>query len=185
MTSGFRRSHVVSGSVTTLLVLVCAAGQANPPAQAALLPVSARQSAPDFALTDAKGNSIRLSRYKGRVVLLDFWATWCTGCKVEIPWYVEFHKKYERRGLASIGAAMDEEGWPVVKRYLDAHPINYPIVLGNPELVKPYNIASLPVTLLIDRQGRIAASHAGVVEKDSWERNIQQLLKERTSHPTP
>jgi thiol-disulfide isomerase/thioredoxin len=150
----------------------------------AACPANAKPAPLDFVLKDVTNKDVRLSDYKGKVILLDFWATWCTGCKVEIPWYVEFQKKYERRGLASIGAAMDEEGWPVVKRYLDAHPINYPIVLGNPELVKPYNIASLPVTLLIDHQGRIAASHAGVVEKDSWERNIQQLLKERKSHPT-
>ena len=138
-----------------------------------------RKAAPDFSLAGDGGSPIVLSRYKGNVVLLDFWATWCTGCKVEIPWYVEFQKKYAPLGLVSIGAAMDDEGWAKVKPYLAEHPIAYPIVIGNPDLVQPYDIKNLPVTLLIDRRGRIADAHAGVVDKDAWEREIQQLLRER------
>ena len=74
---------------------------------------------------------------------------------------------------------MDEEGWQKVNPYLEAHPINYPIVLGNPELMEPYKITSLPVTLLIDREGNIADAHVGLVDKDSWEKGIQLLLKEK------
>jgi hypothetical protein len=74
---------------------------------------------------------------------------------------------------------VDDEGWSIVKPYLARHAINYPIVLGNPDLVKPYDITSLPVTMLIDRQGRIADTHVGMVEKDSWEQEIRQLLWER------
>lgn len=140
-----------------------------------------RKPATDFTLTDANGAPITLASYKGRVVLLDFWATWCTGCKVEIPWYIEFQNKYARRGLTSIGVAMDEEGWQKVKPYLDAHPINYPIVLGNPSLVKPYQITNMPVTLLIDRKGKIADAHVGMVIKDTWEKEISTLLKERSN----
>jgi cytochrome c biogenesis protein CcmG/thiol:disulfide interchange protein DsbE len=138
-----------------------------------------RTPAPDFALTDADGSSIALSQHRGRVVLLDFWATWCTGCKVEIPWYIEFQKKYARQGLTSIGVAMDDEGWDKVKPYLREHPISYPIVLGNPDLVKPYQITNMPVTLLIDRQGRIADAHVGMVVRETWEQEIRKLLKEK------
>lgn len=138
-----------------------------------------RKPANDFALTDANGSSVRLSGYRGRVVLLDFWATWCTGCKIEIPWYIEFQKRYAQRGLTSIGVAMDEEGWQKVKPYLDKHPINYPIVLGNPVLTKPYDITNMPVTLLIDRAGRIAEAHVGMVVTEQWENEIQQLLNEK------
>jgi len=144
-----------------------------------LIAAHERKSAPDFSLADARGARVSLAAQKGRVVLLDFWATWCTGCKVEIPWYVEFQKKYARQGLVSIGAAMDDEGWARVKPYLVEHPIPYPIVIGNPDLLQPYDIKNLPVTLLIDRQGRIADVHAGVVEKDAWEQEINQLLRER------
>ena len=148
-------------------------------AETTLIPWHARRPAPSFSLTDAKGARIALSRQKGHVVLLDFWATWCTGCKVEIPWYIEFQKKYARQGLRSTGVAMDDEGWTIVKPYLAAHPINYPIVLGNPTLVKPYNITNMPVTLLIDRSGNIADAHVGMVDRDIWEEEIQQLLKEQ------
>lgn len=142
-----------------------------------------RMPAPDFTLTDATGAVVRLSSYRGRVVLLDFWATWCTGCKVEIPWYIAFQKKYARRGLTAIGAAMDEEGWEKVIPYLRTHPINYPIVLGNPTLVQPYQVTNMPVTLLIDREGNVADAHVGMVVKDAWEREIRLLLKERARGP--
>ena len=140
-----------------------------------------RTPAPDFALVDSTGRRIVLSEYKGRVVLLDFWATWCTGCKVEIPWYIAFQKRYARRGLTTIGAAMDDEGWQKVKPYLKDHPITYPIVLGNPDLVKPYEITNMPVTLLIDRNGRIADAHVGMVVEETWDKEIKILLKEKAN----
>ena len=114
-------------------------------------------------------------------MLVDFWATWCAGCKVEIPWFIEFQKKYGSQGLTSVGVAMDEEGWDKVRPWLEEHPIAYPVVIGNLELLtKKFGFApSLPITLLIDREGRIAASHAGVVDKDQWESRIVALLKEK------
>jgi cytochrome c biogenesis protein CcmG/thiol:disulfide interchange protein DsbE len=150
-----------------------------PGSAAAPVAASQRVAAPDFTLDDAGGNAIRLRDYRGKVVLLDFWATWCTGCKVEIPWYMEFQKKYARRGLSSIGVAMDEEGWEKVRPYLRQKPIGYPIVVGDAVVAKTYGVTSLPVTLLIDRQGRIADAHTGMVKKSAWEREIQALLRER------
>jgi cytochrome c biogenesis protein CcmG/thiol:disulfide interchange protein DsbE len=147
---------------------------------AAVTTADQRLVAPDFALDDSHGTRVNLSAYKGRVVLLDFWATWCTGCKVEIPWFIEFQTKYKDRGLTAIGAAMDEEGLTLVTPYLAEHPINYPIVLGYPALMEPYHITALPVTLLIDRAGRIADAHAGIVDKDVWEQEIRALLGEST-----
>ena len=170
--------------VSTLVVVLSLAGVAiaeSPGVETDLLSPQVRKPAPGFTLPDSTGATITLNRYKRRVVLLDFWATWCAGCKVEIPWFMEFQQKYARQGLASIGVAMDEEGWQKVKPYLAEHPINYPIVLGNPDLAKPYQITSMPVTLLIDRNGRIAEAHVGVVNKEEWERKILTLLKEKTN----
>jgi peroxiredoxin len=150
-----------------------------PSAEPAVAPASQRAAAPDFTLTDSNGKAIRLADYRGKVVLLDFWATWCTGCKVEIPWYMEFQKKYQRRGLSSIGVAMDEEGWDKVTPYLRQKPITYPIVVGDADLAKTYNVTSLPVTLLIDRHGRVADAHSGMVVKAEWEREIRALVAER------
>jgi peroxiredoxin len=154
--------------------------------QEPLIPEGKRKTAPNFILADAKGNTINLSTYKGKVVLLDFWATWCGGCKTEIPWYMEFDAKYKDHGLAIIGVSMDEDGWKAVKPFLalDKDPetgghtaMKYPVVIGNDSLAKQYNLTSMPMTLLIDREGRIAVSHTGVVDKDDWESKIRSLLK--------
>jgi cytochrome c biogenesis protein CcmG/thiol:disulfide interchange protein DsbE len=112
------------------------------------------------------------------VVLLDFWATWCTGCKEEMPWYVEFADKYKKTGLAVVGIAMDDEGWSVVKPFLaEKMKLNYPVVTGDNAMTKQFGgIKQLPVTLLIDRQGNIAYSHVGVVDKAKFESEIQELL---------
>jgi cytochrome c biogenesis protein CcmG/thiol:disulfide interchange protein DsbE len=142
-------------------------------------PGAARKPATDFVLRDAKGAEVQLADFKGQVLLLDFWATWCGGCKQEIPWFIEFDTKYRAKGLASLGVAMDDEGWQTVKPYLAEHPISYPIVVANVDTAKQYGITNLPVTLLIDRQGRIADMHVGVVAKDAWEQRIQELLRER------
>jgi peroxiredoxin len=138
----------------------------------------ARKTAPDFALTDTKGAVVTLSHYRGKVVLLDFWATWCHGCKTEIPWFMEFDDKYRAKGLAVIGVAMDGEGWKVVKPFVEEKKMNYAVVAGNDDVAKQYGVEAMPVTLLIDREGKIAASHAGVVDKDAWESKIRTLLKE-------
>jgi peroxiredoxin len=164
-------------ALVTVLVAVSWVSSSN--VAAAVTTAASRKAAPDYALVDSKGAPVRLSDYKGKVVLLDFWATWCTGCKVEIPWYMEFETKYKDRGLVSIGVAMDDEGWTLVNPYLEQHPINYPIVIGVGDFAKLHGITAMPVTLLIDREGRIADSHVGVVVKSSWEREIRTLLQER------
>jgi peroxiredoxin len=162
--------------VTTVALVVAFALPAVAPAD--LKPATSRKTAPDFTLTDAKGAPVKLSAYKGRVVLLDFWATWCTGCKVEIPWYVEFQSKYKNRGLSALGVSMDDDGWKSVKPFLQQHKINYPIVIGNWDLGDRFGFSSMPATLLIDRDGRIADVHVGMVDKAAFENEIQTLLKE-------
>lgn len=142
-----------------------------------LIPVTSRKSAADFALQDSAGKTIRLADYKGKVVLLDFWATWCGGCKTEIPWYIEFENKYKTEGLVAIGVSMDD-GWSVVRPFLAQHAINYPIVLGDDNVTKAYKITNMPVTLLIDREGKVADWHVGMVDKGTFENEIQELLKD-------
>ena len=164
--------RMFSGMALALVYLVSAPG-----VSAALTAPNLRKPAPSFALSDAKGVPIRLSDYKGQVVLLDFWATWCGGCKVEIPWYTEFQNKYKTRGLAVIGVSMDEDGWKSVKPFLEKTKLNYPIVIGNQELANSMALEAMPMTLLIDQIGKIAASHVGLVDKDKFESEIQQLLQ--------
>jgi peroxiredoxin len=143
---------------------------------ASVLAAADRDPAPDFTLPGANGVLVQLSRYQGKVVLLDFWATWCHGCKTEIPWYIEFNRKYKKSGLVVIGVSMDDEGWKVVKPFLKQKKMNYPVVVGNDDLAKRYGLQEMPLTLLIDRQGKIAVSHTGVVDKDAFEGELRTLL---------
>ena len=135
--------------------------------------------APDFALQDGAGKTIQLQDYRGKVLLLDFWATWCTGCKQEIPWFVEFHQKYGTKGFAAVGVSMDDEGWKIVKPFLDQHPIPYTIVVGDEAMGKRYGIENMPDTFLIDQHGKIVAAYLGKkVDKDALEAKIKALLAE-------
>ena len=122
-----------------------------------------RKQAPDFALKDVNGATVRLSDYKGKVILLDFWATWCGPCKIEIPWFMEFEQQLKNRGFAVLGVSMDEGGWDDVKPYIEQLKINYRILMGDDKVEQAYGgIDSLPTTFLIDRSGKIAAVHVGI-----------------------
>jgi peroxiredoxin len=158
-----------------LCFVLPARGQTN------LVEVNSRKAAPDFTLADSKDTTIKLSKYRGRVVLLDFWATWCGGCKVEIPWYIEFQKKYKDSGLSVVGVSVDDDGWKSVKPFLEAKQVNYPVVIGDWDLAGRFGTTSLPATLLIDRNGRVADLHVGMVDRDTFDREIQVLLKESAS----
>jgi peroxiredoxin len=138
-----------------------------------------RDYAPDFALADARGNTIRLSAYRGQVVVLNFWATWCNPCRVEIPWFIEFQRKHGPQGFSVIGVSLDEAGWTAVGPYVAKQGINYPVVLGNDSVLQSYGgLESLPTTLIIDRHGRVAATHVGLVSKSVYERDILSALTE-------
>jgi peroxiredoxin len=166
-----------------VLVLAISSFSLPPVAPADLTARNARKAVPDFTLEDSSGATIKLSAYKGRVVLLDFWATWCTGCKTESPWYMEFVDQYKDRGFSAIGVAMDDDGWKSVRPYLEEHKINYPIVVGSSELGDRFGVQAMPVTLLIDRDGKIADLHVGMVDKAAFDSEIQTLLKETASKP--
>jgi peroxiredoxin len=147
---------------------------------ATVKPDKERKQAPDFTLKDANGHTVRLSDYRGKVVLLDFWATWCGPCKIEIPWFQEFERQYKDKGFAVIGVAMDEEGWNVVKPFAQHMSINYRVVVGDDAIGDLYangGIDALPTTFLIDRSGRIASIHVGLSSKSDFEDDIQELLK--------
>ena len=162
-----------------LIIAAALLVSAAAPASAELLQSAQRKPANDFSLPGRDGKPVRLSGLKGKVVLLDFWATWCTGCKVEIPWFIEFDKADRAKGLAAVGVAMDDEGWKKVEPYLKEHPISYTVVAGNFDAAGPYGITALPVTVLIDRAGRVAARHVGVVDRKAFESELKQLLAER------
>ncbi len=142
-----------------------------------LIPAGSRVRAPDFTVTDLNGGIIALSQFRGKVVLLDFWAVDCGGCRVEIPWYVAFDKSYRDKGLTLIGIDMYGESPKVVKTFMEKTHMNYRVAIGNDELGGRFHVEEMPLTLLIDRSGRVAQSHAGIVDKTQFEKDIQELLQ--------
>lgn len=149
-------------------------------AEPRLIPVSRREPAPGFALPDLDGGEVTLADYSGRVLLLNFWATWCLPCRAEMPWFVEFQAAFGDEGFAVLGVSVDEPGRDVVAPFLDRSPVNYRIVLADTAArlapFGPKNV--LPTTWLIDRRGRIAAEHIGLVSRAAVETEIRLLLDE-------
>jgi peroxiredoxin len=167
-----------SALAVALAGIATAAGQ--PTNRAVLQPASERKAAPEFALQDSSGKTATLKEYRGKVVLLDFWATWCHGCKQEIPWFSEFEKAHHAEGFAVVGVSMDEGGWNAVKPFLAEAHVPYRMLLGDDATAKRYGIDSLPDTFLIDREGRVAAAYRAVlVDKDDVESNIKAVLSKR------
>ena len=132
--------------------------------------------APRISLTDIGGKKLDLADYKGKVVVLDFWATWCEPCRFEIPGLVEMQDKYAKQGFSVIGISMDDEPGPVVEFYKEFK-MNYPVAVGNQRIGELYGgIFGLPTTFLIGRDGRIYAKHTGATSPSVLEDEVQQLL---------
>jgi peroxiredoxin len=166
-----------SGVAATQSAQATASPNAPKESTYALIPAGSRMAAPDFMVTDLNGGTLALSQFKGKVVLLDFWAVDCGGCKVEIPWYVAFDKTYRDRGLALIGIDMYGESPDKVKTFMEKAHMTYRIAIGNDAIGERFHVEEMPLTLLIDRSGRIALSHAGIVDKTEFEKDIQELLQ--------
>jgi peroxiredoxin len=134
--------------------------------------------APDFTLPQLDGKSLQLSSLRGKVVLLDFWATWCDPCREEIPHFVELQNKYADRGLQIVGISMDDTIDPV-RPFAEQFHMNYPIVMGNAKTGELYGgVLGLPITFVIGRDGRIFRKHIGATNVTVFEKEITSLLRE-------
>jgi peroxiredoxin len=147
-----------------------------------------RKIAPAFHLVGTDGKPIQVSDYRGKVVLLNFWATKCGGCILEIPSFIEMQQIYAQKGFTAVGISADipylglkspSEAWQLVRPFIASHKVNYPILMGDDATIDAYGFPSYPATYLIDRSGHIAATYVGVVSKDDVEANIKKLLAER------
>ncbi len=139
-------------------------------------PANANSTAPDFSLQDLSGQTQTLSSYQGKVVMLNFWATWCTPCQKEIPEFIALQNKYQNQGFRIIGISMDDSIDPV-RPFYQQMKINYPVVLGSAKLGEQYGgILGLPVSFLIGSDGRIRAKHIGPVDMVVLEQEIQKAL---------
>ena len=170
------RTRLTAAALLSLLLAACASSPERT-APSSLKPVGTRQTAPEFVLKDVNGATVRLSAYRGKVVLLNFWATWCGPCKFEIPWFIEFEQANKDRGFAVVGISMDEEGWVVVKPFLAEWNVNYRTLLGDDVIAQLYGgVDSLPTSFLIDRDGKVASMHQGLISKSTYQNEIQELL---------
>jgi peroxiredoxin len=133
--------------------------------------------APDFELKSLDGRTAKLSDYRGKIVLLNFWATWCAPCRVEMPALMDLYDKYRAQGLEIIGVSMDDGGQERVGKFVNEMKINYPILLGNSSVADNYGgLRLLPQTVIITRDGKIVQTAIGMRSRKDFETIIEQLL---------
>ncbi len=144
-----------------------------------------QSAAPEVTLKDLDGNAVTLAQYKGKVVLVNFWATWCSPCRIEMPWMIEFQQKYGARGFTVLGIAMDDEGKSAVEPFVKKErydvdgkqmSIIYPILLGNDAVAEKFGIFGLPTSVLISRDGKKVKTIVGLVNHDVLVKEIEGLL---------
>jgi thiol-disulfide isomerase/thioredoxin len=137
--------------------------------------------APDFALQSLDGKTIRLSDFRGKPVVLNFWATWCEPCKIEMPWFVELQKQYAAGGLQFIGVAMDDASEKDIAAFAKDMGVNYPILIGKEDVGNAYGgVQYLPETFYIDREGKVVDRMFGLKGRGEIEDNIKKILGQGT-----
>jgi thiol-disulfide isomerase/thioredoxin len=178
----FTRKPLLLAAVLAACSLVTACNRNDPtaqpasaPAPAAALPVIA--AAPAWQLTTLDGKAIGTEQLKGKVVVVDFWATWCGPCIHEIPGYIALQKKYADRGLVIVGLSVDQQGADTVSKFISARGINYPVALATPEVISAFgDIEAIPTTILIDRDGNIRHRKVGAMETADYEKLLVSVL---------
>jgi thiol-disulfide isomerase/thioredoxin len=141
--------------------------------------------APDFSLESLEGKSMRLSDFRGKAVLLNFWATWCTPCRIEMPWFVELQKQYGAQGLQIVGVAMDDASKEDIAKFAKEMGVNYPILIGKEAVGDAYGgLPGLPETFFIGRDGKIVDKIIGLESKSKIEDAIKQALSTQSAAST-
>ena len=131
-----------------------------------------------FTLEEHNGNALDFETLRGKVVLLNFWATWCGPCKIEVPWFVEFTDQYKDDGLVVVGMSVDDPA-EKIESFVDDYNVNYPMVigLGREDFQEAYGpIWGVPMTFFINREGKVCRTHLGIATRDEFEKDIKDLL---------
>jgi cytochrome c biogenesis protein CcmG/thiol:disulfide interchange protein DsbE len=135
------------------------------------------KKAANFVLKSADGTTYELSKMKGKVVVINFWATWCGPCRKEIPDFIEAYKKYNSKGLEIIGISLDQDGWTKVTPFVKQNNINYPIVLGDENITDNYGgINAIPTTFIVDKNGTIVDKTIGLMSLKQLEAKLKSVL---------
>jgi len=141
----------------------------------ALPPAEVSSVAPAFMLSDVNGRQVSLAQFKGKVVILDFWATWCPPCKREIPDFIKLQSEYGSKGVQIVGIALDQP--EKVRAFARDNGMNYPVLLGTDGVSAHYGgVESVPTTFIIDKAGRIVTKYEGFISKETFESQIKKLL---------
>jgi thiol-disulfide isomerase/thioredoxin len=139
--------------------------------------------APEFKLVTLEGREVALSALKGKVVLLDFWATWCAPCREAIPHLIDLHKTFGQNWLEVIGMSVDKGEGETVRRFVKSMDIPYPIIITPDEVQREYGVVSLPTTILIDREGKIRQKFLGFTSEIS--KQLTGMVEELTAENSP
>jgi peroxiredoxin len=162
-------------AMVVALMLVFAFKLARRPSQT---PGAAQSKpAPDFTLQSLEGKTVRLSDYRGKPVVLNFWATWCEPCKVEMPWFVDLQRQYGPAGVRFLGVAMDDASTKEIAAFAESMKVNYPILIGKDSVGDDYGgVQFLPETFYIDRTGKVVDKAFGLKGRGEIEDNIKKIL---------
>ena len=159
-----------SFAVLSILVMTLLAGCTDKSAPSDV------SSAPDFTLQDMTGKSVKLSDYKGKVVLLGFWATWCPPCRASVPGLEKLHKTYKDKGLAVLAVSMDQDGWDEVKSFISEYGITYTVLKGTDDVAAQYQMRSIPMLLVLDKEGKRVKRYLGMGNEEDMEKDIKAHL---------
>jgi thiol-disulfide isomerase/thioredoxin len=181
-----KKGILVSLGVIALLAIMIWADRKFPAAGRPAANTASEAPMPNVVMKDLSGRDVTLDQYKGQVVLVNFWATWCAPCKIEIPWMIEFQEKYGPRGFTILGVSMDEEGKKAVAPFIEKErfdvngrkeAMNYPIVLGSDSIAEKFGgIMGLPTSMLYTRDGKKIKTIVGLVNHDDISKAIEGLL---------
>jgi thiol-disulfide isomerase/thioredoxin len=177
---------IAAGVVALLAVMVWADHKWPAAGSTGASATSKPVDAPTVSLKDLNDKDVNLQQYKGQVVLVNFWATWCAPCKEEIPWMIEFQQKYSSRGFTILGISMDADGKKAVEPFLDKQrfdvdgqkvAMDYPILIGNDEVGDKFGgILGLPTSMLITRDGKKVRTIVGIINREEISKEIESLL---------
>lgn len=180
--------RTIAVRLSSILSLVAILGLSTAPESAGAAATLLGKRAPGFMQKDQTAKDVDLASFAGKVVLVNFWATWCGPCKVEIPWFVEFEREYGSKGFVVLGVSMDADGesaqarseaWSVVRPYLQEKRVTYRVVMGDESLAKLYDVESLPASFVLDRAGKIVAVHRGLVSRQAYVSDIEKAVNRR------